>query len=144
VDIVVRSDADIQPVVEQLTAHGYSYRGEGNIPGRHIVRVPPDTIPDHNMYVCLDGCLALRNHLAVRDVLRADDELREEYARFKWELANKDWDHIGEYAQAKSVVLQKILEKSGMSAEDRESIQKVNEDGLSRAILPPGWSRNYT
>jgi len=142
VDIIVPSDADITPVVDRLTAHGYSYRGEGNIPGRHIVRAP-DQDPDRNMYVCVDGCLGLRNHLAVRDVLRADDQSREEYARLKMELTSREWNHVGEYAQAKGAVLQKILEKAGLSAEDLESIKNVNEAGLTPPNAP-GWSRKYS
>jgi GrpB-like predicted nucleotidyltransferase (UPF0157 family) len=126
VDIIVPSDSDITPVVDRLAAHGYLYGGERNIPGRHIVSAP-DQDPARNMYVCVDGCLGLRNHLAVRDVLRADDLLREEYGRLKMELAGREWNHIGEYVEAKGVVLQKILEKTSISAEDLESIRKVND-----------------
>jgi GrpB-like predicted nucleotidyltransferase (UPF0157 family) len=36
-----------------------------------------------NTYVIVDGCLPVRNHLAVRDVLRADSALRDEYAAVK-------------------------------------------------------------
>lgn len=59
---------------------GYTHHGEWGIPDRHAFR--DDSLkPTTNLYVCIDGCLAVRNHLATRDVLRKDEALREEYAR---------------------------------------------------------------
>jgi len=57
--------------IASLTAIGYQGEGELGIPGRHALRSPADELARH-VYVCVDGCLALRNHLAVRDVLRGD------------------------------------------------------------------------
>ena len=56
------------------------------------------------------------------------------------ELTAREWNHIGEYAEAKGVVLQKILEKGVISAEDRENIRRANAVGLIPP-KPPGWSR---
>lgn len=49
----------------------------------------PDDGLRRNVYVCVEGCLSLRNHLAVRDLLRRDDTLRDEYAAVKRALAER-------------------------------------------------------
>jgi GrpB-like predicted nucleotidyltransferase (UPF0157 family) len=48
---------------------------------------PLDDRPRRNVYVCAAGTLGVRNHLAVRDVLRRRDDLRAAYAAVKLELA---------------------------------------------------------
>jgi GrpB-like predicted nucleotidyltransferase (UPF0157 family) len=67
IDVVVPVEA-VPLVVALLTAIGYQDEGELGIPGRHALRSPADGLACH-VYVCVDGCLALANHLAVRDVL---------------------------------------------------------------------------
>jgi GrpB-like predicted nucleotidyltransferase (UPF0157 family) len=126
VDIVVSKDSDVIHVTDCLATHGYQYQGDGGIAGRHMLRAP-DRNPSRNVYICVDGCLALRNHLAVRDILREDNMLRGEYARLKMELSEREWTHLGEYVEAKSSVLQKILQQAGIDAEERESISRVNK-----------------
>ncbi len=76
--------------------------------------------------MCLDGCLALRNHLAVRDTLRSNPELRDEYARVKTALAERDVETMDDYVAGKNAVLQKILEASGLSPEELEAVASAN------------------
>ena len=83
--------------------------------------------PKHNLYVCLDGCLSLRNHLAVRQVCRNDEEARKKYADFKIELAKRDWKDLDEYSQAKSEVLAWVLERGGIGKEDIKSVKSINK-----------------
>lgn len=83
--------------------------------------------PVHNLYVCLEGCLSLRNHLAVRDLCRKNEEARKRYADVKMELAQKDWKDVNSYSEAKTEVLSWILEKAGISGEERDSVKKANE-----------------
>lgn len=83
--------------------------------------------PDHNLYVCIDGCLALRNHLAVRDVCRRDEEARERYAECKVALAEREFRDVNEYTDAKNGVLRWILEKAGLETKEVDEIQEVNE-----------------
>lgn len=71
---------------------GYEHKGEWGVPGRHAFRpidpLDPKMLPRHNLYVVLDGCLALRNHLVLRDTLRNEEnrDLREEYGRRSWQV----------------------------------------------------------
>lgn len=82
--------------------------------------------PAINLYVCVEGCLALRNHIAVRDVLRNDEALCEEYAAVKRELAGREWENIIAYCEAKNQILGKILGRAGIGEAELAVIQKVN------------------
>ncbi len=73
----------------------------------------------------VEGALALRNHLAVRDVLRADPVLRDEYARVKRHAAEVAAD-INEYISLKSEVLGRVLERAGLSEAERAAIAETN------------------
>ena len=64
------------------------------------------------VYVCRRGTLHVRNHLAVRDVLRARPDLRDEYGAVK--LAPRlTRDDIDTYIARKSDVLQKVPRRGG-------------------------------
>lgn len=70
--------SDLPPAIAALSHAGYAHLGERGIPGRHAFTAPPHGPPRH-VYVTQAGSLALRNHLAVRDVLRGDADLRRRY-----------------------------------------------------------------
>jgi GrpB-like predicted nucleotidyltransferase (UPF0157 family) len=85
------------------------------------------------VYVVAAGSVALRNHLGVRDVLRADPALCDEYAAVKRALvAQQGADGspglaIGEYVEGKSEVVQRILERAGLREEERRGVAEVNK-----------------
>ena len=70
----------------------------------------------------------MRNHLAVRDVLRRDAALRDEYGLLKMELAKREWgdDNGAGYVSGKSHVLGKVLEKAGLTVLERGEILSVS------------------
>ena len=86
----------------------------------------PGQEPAINLYVCVEGCLALRNHIAVRNLLRNDESLREEYAAVKRELARREWDNIAAYGEAKNQILGKILGRAGIGKAELAAIEEVN------------------
>ncbi|EJT49508.1 hypothetical protein A1Q2_07387 [Trichosporon asahii var. asahii CBS 8904] len=136
---IVTAPAHVPAVIAALAAAGYTHRGNLGIPGREAIASPSDVwhAAKHgglkrNIYVCADGCLALRNHLAVRDVLREREDVREEYAATKRRLGEQT-DDINVYVEGKSEVLGRILEAGGISAAERESVKDVN-----RASEPTG------
>jgi GrpB-like predicted nucleotidyltransferase (UPF0157 family) len=94
------------------------------VPQRWACRAPECGIRT-NTYVVVDGSLSLRNLLAVRDVLRDDETLRAEYAALKKRLAGQV-DDIDEYVEAKSAVLQRILERAGITDDERAQIEEIN------------------
>jgi GrpB-like predicted nucleotidyltransferase (UPF0157 family) len=80
-DIVVR-EADVAAASDVLISLGFTPLGELGIPLRWAFKEPA-RLSGTNTYVIVEGCLSLRNHLAVRDVLRARAALRDEYAAVK-------------------------------------------------------------
>ena len=61
-----------------------------------------------------------RNYLALRDTLRQEKELRDEYAEVKMEAAGEGvvYDNVMQYASRKNGVVRKILKSAGWSDEE--------------------------
>lgn len=118
-DIVVdRSDVEAASAV--LVELGFTPLGELGIPQRWAFD-EPERLAGTNTYVIVAGSLSLRNHLAVRDILRADPVLREEYGRVKKHIGSTAAD-IDEYGAGKNATIQRILEAAGLTDQDRASI----------------------
>ena len=150
IDIVVPTREAVMPCVDALVSRGgWFSRGEMGIPDRHMMRswpkgaepvaVPPlvpsiddqplDTsaLPRINLYVVVEGSLALRNHLALREVLRRDEHLREKYAAIKWESAAKYPDNLDAYTISKSSILKEVLSQGGLGESEVQEIFDVNQ-----------------
>jgi GrpB-like predicted nucleotidyltransferase (UPF0157 family) len=80
-DIVV-ARRDVAAGAEVLTGLGFTPLGELGIPLRWAFKEPA-RLAGTNTYIVVAGSLSLRNHLAVRDILRADPDLRRQYAAVK-------------------------------------------------------------
>lgn len=118
-DIVVYAQ-DVARASRALTDLGFAPLGELGIPQRWAFK-EPDRLVNTNVYVVVEGSLALRNHLCVRDVLRADGTLRNEYAEVKKRVASTAAD-IDEYGARKNDMVQAILAAAGMTEGERRSI----------------------
>ncbi len=118
-DVIVQAE-DVQRASEALIEVGFSPLGELGIPQRWAFKEPP-RLANSNVYVIVEGSLSLRNHLAVRDVLRRDSGLRAEYAEVKKRVASTAAD-IDEYGAGKNDFIQAILAAAGMSEEERRTI----------------------
>jgi GrpB-like predicted nucleotidyltransferase (UPF0157 family) len=120
-DIVVPREG-ISRAIETLENQGHVYRGDLGITDRYafFIAEPPFAT---NTYLIVEGSVALRNHLLLRQVLRESPELRREYAVVKRQLAASAAD-IGEYASSKTEVIQRILKYGGM---DEESLRLIRD-----------------
>ena len=67
----------------------------------------PDT--DINLHVLSSGCPEIDRILMFRDRLRGHPSDRDLYARTKLALAQREWEHVQNYADAKSGVIKDIL-----------------------------------
>ena len=123
VDIVVER-RDVDAAVTALESIGFESLGDLGITDRWAMREPAGWIRT-NTYVVVAGSAALRNHLAVRDALRADDRLRDRYGALKRWLATET-DDIDVCIDGKSSLLLGILEDAGMSADERAAIADSN------------------
>jgi GrpB-like predicted nucleotidyltransferase (UPF0157 family) len=126
-DIDVIVDADAMPgAVLALARIGYRQRGHLGLVGREAF-YPPDNDPRRNVYVCEAGSLNVRNHLAVRDVLRKRDDLRDRYAAVKSALAADPSMDINTYIEGKTDVLQLVLAESPLvTPAERGQIEELN------------------
>lgn len=119
IDIVVES-SNVDAASSVLVGLGFEPRGELGIPQRWAFW-EPDRMVGTNTYVVVVDSLALRNHLAVRDTLRADPDLRTAYGDVKKRVGAAASD-IYEYGAGKNETIQRILAAAGISDEDRSSI----------------------
>jgi GrpB-like predicted nucleotidyltransferase (UPF0157 family) len=118
-DIVV-AGPDVAAASQTLAGLGFKVLGELGIPQRWAFK-EPGRLARTNTYVVVAGSLALRNHLAVRDILRADPDLRMRYAAVKRQVGAAA-ANIDEYGRGKNAVLQQILAAAGLTDEERASI----------------------
>lgn len=125
VDIVVGGD-DLPAAMAALKTLGYAHRGDLGVKDREAFQ-PPDEDPPRHVYVCRRGTLSVRNHLAVRAVLRSQPELRDEYGAVKMALASDPDMDIETYVARKSAVLQKILAVSDLTTAERRQILRLND-----------------
>ena len=99
---------------------GFTSLGERGIPPRWAF-TEPERLAGTNTYIVVAGSLSLRNHLAVRDILRADPDLRQQYATVK-KRVGPTAANIDEYDRAKNAIVHKILAAAGLTEAERASI----------------------
>jgi len=125
IDVIVDS-ADVPAAIAALAAVGYVHRGDLGVSDREAFRAPDDD-PRRNVYVCRRGTLNVRNHLAVRDVLRERADLRDEYGAVKLALGADPSMDIDTYIARKSAVLQKVLAATSLTDDERLQILRLND-----------------
>jgi GrpB-like predicted nucleotidyltransferase (UPF0157 family) len=85
VDVVVPA-ADVVPVaVARLAAAGWVPEGDLGVTGREAFE-PRDDLPYHHLYVVVSGSLPYRDHIDLRDLLRARPDRAAQYAALKRQL----------------------------------------------------------
>jgi GrpB-like predicted nucleotidyltransferase (UPF0157 family) len=125
IDVIVSAE-HAGPAVAALEVVGYVHRGDLGVAGREAFAAP-DESPRRHVYVCSAGTLNVRNHLAVRDTLRARPDLRDEYGAVKLALAAEPSMDIDTYIARKSAVLQKVLAVSDLTDDERLQILRLND-----------------
>ena len=103
--------ADIESKIKPLSEIGYSYvpKYEREIPmRRYFVRSSATSLRVHLHAVELDSRI-WQEHLAFRDRLRADANLRSEYQALKLRLAEEFADDKAAYTAAKGPFIQAVL-----------------------------------
>jgi GrpB-like predicted nucleotidyltransferase (UPF0157 family) len=118
-DIVVAGQ-HVAAASQVLARLGFRPLGELGIPLRWAFE-EPERLAATNTYVVVQGSLSLRNHLAVRDILRGDPDLREQYAAVKRQVGARV-ANIDEYGRGKNAMVQRILAAAGLTEAERASI----------------------
>ncbi len=100
-------DARLADYVRVLTSAGYEHRGEQGIPGREFFRRGDPR--SYHLHLTKIDSQFWRDHLAFRDRLRADDALRDAYARLKYDLAQRFPRDREAYIEAKGPFVRDAL-----------------------------------
>lgn len=133
--IVVASPRDIPFVIKPIVALGYIHQGELGVPDRHAFKAPAGS-PRHHLYASPRKSLSTRNHLGVRDYLRAHPDVAREYGELKQRLALQYADDIDRYIDGKTEFVLGVLAKVGLSESELASIRQINELDALRAPRP--------
>jgi GrpB-like predicted nucleotidyltransferase (UPF0157 family) len=108
--LVVASSADEPAYVPALEAAGYVLRIRE--PDWHEHRLLGRADLDVNLHVFSPGAAEIERMLRFRDHLRANAADRELYEREKRELAQREWKYVQNYADAKTQIVEAILERA--------------------------------
>jgi GrpB-like predicted nucleotidyltransferase (UPF0157 family) len=111
--LAVANSADEASYVPALEAAGYVLRIREPDWYEHRLFKGPDT--NINLHVFTQGSEEIRKTLMLRDWLRTNKADRELYARSKRDLASKKWKYVQNYADAKTEVIEGILERARAS-----------------------------
>ena len=107
--VIVKNAANEDIYLKPLEKAGYELRvREPDWYEHRMFRTPEK---DVHIHVYSQGCPENDRYLVFRDYLRANPDIRDQYAVLKKELAKKDWENMNAYADAKSDFIdQKIAE----------------------------------
>jgi len=123
IDVIVERE-HVGAAIAALVAAGYTHRGDLGVADRESMAEPDE--PRRNVYVCVEGTLHVRNHLAVRDILRRRADLRDRYGAVKNALAEEPELDIDGYLARKSPVLQDVLAESDLTPAEKREILRLN------------------
>lgn len=126
IDIVYDRPEQLPIIIGKLETAGYSHVGDLGIKHRDAFKLEGHRIK-HNLYACLEGSLALRNHMILRDHLRAHPEDCIKYSKLKKVLARQYPNNMDSYIDGKTDFILEILEKYNLEAENLLEIRSVNE-----------------
>ena len=132
--VVVPAAPDVPVAVTRLASLGYVHQGTLGVEGRDTFQAPAPT-PRHHLYLCPRDSLALRNHVAVRDYLRAHPDVAKQYGDLKKQLALRHPDDINAYVAGKTDLIIRILSAGGFGLDELEAIRHINSMGGS--VKPP-------
>jgi GrpB-like predicted nucleotidyltransferase (UPF0157 family) len=124
-DIVIRDRATLPDIGAKLEALGYFARGDLGIADRYAYAATSSE-PPHNLYACVEGSVALRNHLALRDHLRAHPEDAKAYGELKKALTEGFPDDIDQYVAGKTALIARFLAQAGFESAALEDVRAAN------------------
>jgi hypothetical protein len=93
----------------------------------------------HRLYVCIEGSLGLRNHLAVRDRLRKHPLSAARYGGLKAGLTARGFSDAAQYGRAKAPFILELLRVAGFFDNEPASIAAMNSGGAGSLRIYGGW-----
>jgi GrpB-like predicted nucleotidyltransferase (UPF0157 family) len=109
--LVVTDSSDEQDYVPPMEGAGYVLRiREPEWYQHRLFKGPAGNV---NIHVFSAGCIEVDRMLRFRDHLRSNPSDRDLYMRTKQALAAKRWDYVQDYADAKTEVVEAIIQRAG-------------------------------
>ena len=108
--LVVADSADESSYVPALEAAGFTLRIRESEWFEHRLFKGPDI--NINLHVFTVGTSEIERMLCFRDWLRSSDTDRDNYARVKSCLAQRLWRYVQNYADAKTAIIQEIMDRA--------------------------------
>jgi GrpB-like predicted nucleotidyltransferase (UPF0157 family)/trans-aconitate methyltransferase len=136
--LIVPDSSDEPGYVPDLEAAGYVLNIREPDWEEHRCFKGPDT--NVNLHVYSPSTTQIERYLLFRGRLRSHDAERELYAATKRELAARTWKYIQDYADAKSGVIDEIIERA--KAERSSQYDGFSEDYAKHAAENP-WQVYY-
>lgn len=124
-DIVVMNKDSMDGVINGLAQIGYTHRGNLGIEGREAFKNEKPEFK-HNLYACVEDCLAFRNHILLRDHLMNNPDDRDKYSEIKRKLATKFSNDVDSYIDGKTDFILSILKQYELSTSDLSAIKAAN------------------
>ncbi|WP_268239260.1 GrpB family protein [Microlunatus endophyticus] len=109
---VVSSSDDVQAAIAALGQHGWLHEGDGGLEGRESFPVRPD-LPYQHLYLVVRGNEQHLLQTRFRDILRADEQARTEYAGLKAKLAPLLATDRAAYSEGKTELVHSVLRRHG-------------------------------
>lgn len=116
--LVVRNSADEDAYVSDLEKAGYILRIREAEWFEHRLFKGPDT--DINLHVFSEGASEVERMMRFRNWLRTNHSDRDKYASVKRHLAQHEWRHVQDYADAKNSIVQEIMERADAVGQKNE------------------------
>lgn len=124
----------VDDLVDELEKAGYEYMGELGIPGRRYLR-KGGIERTHQVHIFSEnyegGAKDIERHLAVRDYLRANKAVAEEYAALKSRLAKKYPYNNEGYCDGKDAFVQRLETASLKWYHDKEDWKQLMNAALT-------------
>jgi GrpB-like predicted nucleotidyltransferase (UPF0157 family) len=108
--LIVADSSNEAAYVQDLESAGYLLVIREPDWHEHRVFKGPDT--NINLHVLSRGSVEIPRILGFRDWLRAHPEDRDRYQKTKRELAQRDWKYVGNYADAKTEIVEQIIARA--------------------------------
>jgi GrpB-like predicted nucleotidyltransferase (UPF0157 family) len=108
--LTVADSADELSYAPYLTNLGYVLRIRE--PERHQHRMFKGTAPEVNLHVFSKNSIEAARMVFFRDWLRNNTSDKWQYEKAKRELSQRTWKHIQDYADAKTIIIQDIMERA--------------------------------
>ena len=142
VHVEVPTTAQISDAVDRLSQLGYRHQGDGDIPGREVMK-PPAAMPYHHLYVVTSGSKPHLDHLLFRDFLRRDPSAATAYADRKREIAHLITATSRDaYIHAKTETVERILRRARATLLGVRAVEPRDAPQIRRLLIE--WFEELT